>query len=168
MEIVVVRHAIAAEPSEWAGTGRPDSERPLTDKGRRLMRRNARGIAAAAPWLHAIASSPFVRAMETAEILAREFRKLEVTTVPALASGGSREEIVEWLKTRDDEERIALVGHEPDLGRLVGWLVGGRTIGAIEMKKGGACLLRFAGHPAPGHGKLHWFLPPSLLRRLAD
>jgi phosphohistidine phosphatase len=106
--------------------------------------------------------------METADILARAYRKLMVTTLPALASGGSREEILEWLKTRDDEERIALVGHEPDLGRLVGWLVGGRTIGAIEMKKGGACLLRFAGHPVQGHGELHWFLPPSLLRRLAD
>jgi phosphohistidine phosphatase len=167
VEILVVRHAIAVEPAEWAAPGRPDSERPLTEKGGRLMRRNSRGIAAAAPWLHAIASSPFTRALETAAILAREYRKLEVTPVPALASGGSPEAILEWLKTRDDEERVALVGHEPDLGRLVGWSVGGRTNGAIEMKKGGACLLRFTGFPAPGHGELHWFLPPSLLRRLA-
>jgi phosphohistidine phosphatase len=168
VEILVVRHAIAAEPVAWAATGRPDSERPLTEKGRRLMRRNARGIAAAAPWLHAIASSPFTRALETATILAREYRELEVTAVTSLASGGSREELLEWLESRDDEERIALVGHEPDLGLFVGWLIGGNTIGAIEMKKGGACLLRFAGHPAPGKGALHWFLPPSMLRQLGD
>lgn len=168
MELLIVRHAIAVEPADWAGSGKPDSERPLTDKGRRLMRSNARGIAVAAPWLHAIASSPYVRAMETAQILAREYRKLEVATLPALASGGSREELVEWLRTRDDEERLALVGHEPDLGCLVAWLVSGRAGGAIEMKKGGACLLRFAGHPVPGQGRLHWFAPPSLLRRLGD
>jgi phosphohistidine phosphatase len=167
MELLVVRHAIAVEPAEWAAGGKPDHERPLTGEGRRLMRRNARGIAAAAPWLHAIASSPYVRAIETAEILSREYRKLEVTTVPALASGGSREELLAWLEKRDDEERIALVGHEPDLGRLVAWLVSGRPDGAIEMKKGGACLARFVGHPSAGHGELHWFLPPSLLRRLA-
>ncbi len=167
MELLVVRHAIAAEQADWAAGGKPDSERPLTDKGRRLMRANARGIAAATPWLHAIASSPFTRAMETAAILAREYRRLEVTTVPALASGGSQGELLDWLKTRDDEERLALVGHEYDLGRLVAWLVGGKSIGALEMKKGGACLLRFPGHPVPGHGELHWFLPPSLLRRLA-
>jgi phosphohistidine phosphatase len=165
MEILIVRHAIAAEPADWEATGAPDSERPLTDRGRGLMRRNARGIAAAAPWLHAVASSPFTRAMETAQILAREYRKLDVTTVPALASGGSRDELLEWLKTRDHEERLALVGHEPDLGQLVGWLVAGRGV-AIEMKKGGACLLRFAGHPAAGRGELYWFLPPPLLRRL--
>jgi phosphohistidine phosphatase len=165
MQILVVRHAIAAEPADWAATDAPDSERPLTAKGRRLMRRNARGIAAVAPWLHAVASSPFARAMETARILARQYRKLDVTTVPALASGGSRDELLEWLRTRDDEERLALVGHEPDLGRLVGWLA--CRGGPIEMKKGGACLLRFAGHPAAGSGELYWFLPPPLLRRLA-
>lgn len=168
MEILIVRHAIAAEQADWASTGQPDSQRPLTDKGRRLMRKNARGIAVAAPWLQAIASSPFVRAIETAEILAREYRKLEVTTAAPLASGGSQQQLVDWLRTRDAEERLALVGHEPDLGRLAGSLIGGKALGAIEIKKGGACLLRFAGHPVPGHGELHWFLPPSLLRRLAD
>jgi phosphohistidine phosphatase len=168
MEILVVRHALATEQSDWAATGKPDNERPLTRKGRKLMRKNSRGIAVAVPWLSVIGTSPFTRARETAEILARQYRKIEITDVPALASGGAQAELFEWLKARDEEERVALVGHEPDLGRLVGCLVGGKSLEAIEMKKGGACLVRFAGHPVPGRGELHWFLPPSLLRRLAS
>lgn len=167
MELLVVRHAIAAEHSDWARTGHDDSDRPLTDKGRVRMRSNAAGIAAIVPHLDVIATSPFARAGETALILGRAFRRAPVVEVASLASGGSRGELLEWLANRGEEEVVAIVGHEPDLGTLVAALVAGQRARPLAMRKGGACLLRFDGPPAIGCGELRWFLPPRLLRRLA-
>jgi len=166
MQLLIVRHAIAADQLKWAATGRPDDQRPLTDKGRARMKRNAAGIVAALPQLDIIATSPFTRAAQTAALLGRAYGKVEVAEVPALGAGGSRDELLEWLSARDQEEQVAIVGHEPDLGWLVAWFLGGDGVPAVGMRKGGACLLEFVGHPSPGRGELKWFLPPSLLRML--
>lgn len=167
MQLLIVRHAIAADQLEWAATGCPDDQRPLTGKGRERMKRNAAGIVAALPDLDVIATSPFTRAAQTAALLARACRGVEVVEVPALASGGSRDQLLAWLATHDADASVAVVGHEPDLGWLVAWLLGGDAVPAVAMRKGGACLLDFVGHPSPGRAELRWFLPPSLLRRLA-
>jgi len=167
MQLLIVRHAIAADQLEWAATGCPDDQRPLTGKGRERMKRNAAGIVAALPDLDVIATSPFTRAAQTAALLARAYRGVEVVEVPALASGGSRDQLLAWLATQEVDASVAVVGHEPDLGWLVAWLLGGDGVPAVAMRKGGACLLDFVGHPCPGRAELTWFLPPSLLRRLA-
>ena len=44
MRLLFIRHAIAEDRDEWAKSGRPDAERPLTDRGRERMRRAARGL----------------------------------------------------------------------------------------------------------------------------
>jgi phosphohistidine phosphatase len=166
MQLLIVRHAIAADQLAWAATGSADDQRPLTDKGRARMKRNAAGIVVALPDLDVIGTSPFLRAAQTATLLARAYGGVEVTEVPALASGGSREGIVDWLSTHDVDARVAVVGHEPDLGWLLAWCLGGDGVPAVAMRKGGACLLGFVGHPAAGRAELKWFLPPSLLRKL--
>lgn len=130
------------------------------------MKRNAAGLARVVPKLDLVATSPLVRAAQTAELLARAYAGVEVTTVDALASGGSRKAVVSWLASRPRDERIAIVGHEPDLGELVAWLVTGRVAPALAMRKGGACLLEITGAPDRGTAGLKWFLPPSLLRKL--
>jgi phosphohistidine phosphatase len=66
----VIRHAPAADRAEFAKTGKDDSERPLTDDGKTKMRRAARGLRSLVPKLDLLASSPYVRAHETAEIVA--------------------------------------------------------------------------------------------------
>src|SRR4051794_21751604 len=121
LHLLIVRHAIAVEHADWKGG--PDSERPLTDKGRDLMKRNAAGLARAFPRLDLIATSPFVRAAQTAEIVKAAYGGVEIEQVSALASGGERSEVVAWLRNRARPSgepvpaaHIALVGHEPDLG----------------------------------------------------
>jgi phosphohistidine phosphatase len=59
MQLLIVRHAIAMEREEFAKTGRPDSDRPLTDTGRRRMRKNARGLQRISPHPDLIATSPW-------------------------------------------------------------------------------------------------------------
>lgn len=166
MQLLIVRHAIAEDALEWAARGLPDAERPLTAKGRSLMTLNAAGIAALMPTLDVVATSPFPRAVQTAEILAEEWKSIPVVVAAPLRSGGSREGVLEWLRTRS-ENQIAIVGHEPDLGRLVGWLLTGADSSSFALRTGGACRVDFDGEPSPGHGALRWFLPPSALRRLA-
>ncbi|HXC49437.1 MAG TPA: histidine phosphatase family protein [Candidatus Limnocylindrales bacterium] len=179
MDLLIVRHAIAVEHTDWKG--RPDGERPLTDKGRDLMKRNAAGLAVAFPNLDLIATSPLVRAAQTAAVLKGAYKNARVEEVPALTSGAEKGEIAAWLKKRQpvqqeseqaaaaahqSGQRIALVGHEPDLGQLISWLITGQTRTPFEMRKGGACLLRLTEPPGPGSAVLRWFLPPSLLRKL--
>jgi phosphohistidine phosphatase len=163
MDLLIVRHAIAGVRDEWAQTGRPDGERPLTPEGRKRMRENARGIHALVPRLDLLVTSPFTRAAQTAEILVEEYGDLTVVDLPALAHGGAPQEIQSWLAHRT-EGRIALVGHEPDLGTLVGWFVAGHSGPVLPLKKGGAALLEFGGAPEPGQATLRWLAPPKVLR----
>ena len=62
--------------------------------------------------------------------------------------------------------RVALVGHEPNLGELAGQLIGART--PLEFKKGGICRIDFDMLPPKGGGMLRWFLTPKMLRKLGD
>lgn len=167
MDLLVIRHAIAGDRAEWAKTGRPDHERPLTPEGRERMRENAAGLRRLVPELDLLATSPFVRAIETADVVAEAYDGIEIVEAPPLAHGHRPEDVGIWLAART-EDRIAVVGHEPDLGQLVGWCVFGSASAGIGLKKGGACLLRFDGPPERGVAELKWLLPPKVLRRVAS
>jgi phosphohistidine phosphatase len=166
MDLLVIRHAIAADREEWAKTGRPDGERPLTEEGRARMEESARALQRLVPKLDLLATSPLARAVQTADVVRAAYDDLDVVDAPPLAHGGALDEVRAWLAARP-ESRIAIVGHEPDLGQLVSWFLLGDPGAGIGLKKGGACLLRFAGPPDPGTAELKWFLPPKVLRRLA-
>ena len=62
------------------------------------------------------------------------------------------------------DEAVALVGHEPDLGKLAGVLLFGAPA-SLPLKKAGACVISFTDVAASGAGRLEWFLPPKALRR---
>jgi phosphohistidine phosphatase len=163
MRLVLVRHAIAEEREAFAPTGRPDDERPLTPEGVRKMRRAARGLHQAIGALDLLATSPLVRARQTAEILAERFAITPVE-VPQLAPSGALEELREWVLQRESASTVALVGHEPTLGQFAGLMLCGRAAPLVTFKKGGACLLE-TGRGAKVH--LRWALTPAQLRRLA-
>ncbi|MDH3366486.1 MAG: histidine phosphatase family protein, partial [Gemmatimonadota bacterium] len=69
MQLLVVRHAIAEDRDIFAAAGREDDERPLTEEGTRRMAAGAVGLVRVVPRLDAVASSPLVRAVQTAEII---------------------------------------------------------------------------------------------------
>jgi phosphohistidine phosphatase len=167
MDLLVIRHAIADDREEWAKTGRPDRERPITQEGRERMQDNARALQRLVPKLDLLATSPFTRAVQTAEVVSEAYGDLAIVDAPPLAHGGALDEVRAWLAARP-ESRIAIVGHEPDLGELVSWFLLGQPGAGFALKKGGACLLRFAGPPEPGAAELKWSLPPKILRRLAS
>jgi phosphohistidine phosphatase len=173
MNLLVIRHAIAEDKEEFAATGRTDDLRPLTEAGRGKMRRAAQGLRAVIGRISLLASSPLVRARETAEIVAPPLGVPRVEIVDALRPERDYDELVEWLRGRaqpnDDEDRtVAVVGHEPHLSGLVTWLMTGFDDSRLELKKGGACLLHFDDEPSKGTATLRWLLTPSQLRDLGD
>jgi phosphohistidine phosphatase len=171
MNLLVIRHAIAEDKDAFAATGRSDDLRPLTEDGRAKMRRNADGLRVVAPPVSTLASSPLVRARETAEIVAPALKVPRIEVVEGLRPDRPFDVLLDWLRQRaapnGDDRTVAVVGHEPHLGGLVTWLMTGSTEPRIELKKGAACLLSFDAAPAPGSATLRWALTPSQLRALA-
>jgi phosphohistidine phosphatase len=167
MNLLVIRHGVAGDREAWAAKGRPDSERPLTGEGGRKMRSAARGLREVVGTIDVIATSPLVRAAQTAEIVRRAFGGgALVQTVEELSPERRPDELLAWLRAQEPGSTVAVVGHEPHLGFLVGWLLTGRNDSFVELKKGGAVLLTFEDPPAGGNALLAWALPPRQLRRL--
>ena len=114
-----------------------------------------------------VLTSPLVRARETAKLLAAGLKpKPAMVEIEALAPGGRQQAIVEAIKTHAKRHRrLALVGHEPDLGELAARLLGAR--GGVEFKKGARVPDRGDGATPGGPGTLRWMLTPKALRALA-
>jgi phosphohistidine phosphatase len=167
MDVLLVRHGKAEEREEFARTGAEDALRPLTRAGVKEMRKVAKALRGLLPQIDVFASSPLLRAVQTAEILAQRYGG-KVQTLPQLAPGHVPVDVLSWLHSQGDNPCVALVGHEPDLGMLAAWLLAGDAHGFMPLKKGGACLLRFAGAIGDGRAELVWALPPGLLRELAE
>jgi phosphohistidine phosphatase len=166
VELLVVRHAIAEDREVFAATGREDALRPLTAEGTRKMKRTARGLRTIIPGIDVLVSSPFARAHETAEILRREYELDRIETARELEPATPLDEVVSWLG-RLDNGVVTIVGHEPQLGHLVTYLITGSNHSGVELKKGGACLIEFDAQPEVARGRLIWAIAPGILRDLA-
>lgn len=167
MKLLILRHAPAEAREIYATTGESEESRPLTDAGRKKMRKAARALNALLPYVDLAATSPLARAAESAQILADAYGELKIAEVKQLAPGHTPESVLAWLKAQKKADTIALVGHEPDLSRLVSWLLTGKKKPVLELKKGAACLLEFADGLGHGKATLLWALAPSHLRKLA-
>ncbi len=164
MDLVVVRHAVALRRTEFASTGQPDEARPLTEAGRCDMVKVARGIVAFAPRLDVLASSPLVRARETAAVVSAAYGEIGVVEIDALRPASPYEDMEEWLHLQALDAVVAVVGHEPHLSGLVSWLLAELDVPVVSLKKGSACLVRFPDEAVAGEGVLRWLLEPSQLR----
>jgi len=162
LELYLIRHGIAAERGkEWPD----DSKRPLTPDGISRLRKTARGLNAISVGFDQIVTSPLVRTRQTADIFAEELKsKPPVVTADALAPAGTPASVIQEIARHVRKPRVALVGHEPNLGELAAQLIGSRT--PLEFKKGGICRIDFDVLPPKGAGALRWFLTPKILRAL--
>lgn len=164
LELLLVRHGRAEEREVFARTGRADTERPLTDEGRERMAAGARGLRRVYPELEQVVTSPLVRAQQTAAFLAHVYG-INPLEDARLAPGMVAEELLVWLRTLG-ARRIALVGHEPDLGLFAAWLLAGPGHEFAPLKKGAATLIRLEHAAGMGEGRLQWALTPKQLRWL--
>jgi phosphohistidine phosphatase len=164
LELYLIRHGIAAD----RGDEYPDdSKRPLTTQGISRLRKETKALTELGVEFDQIITSPLVRTRQTADIFAESMKsKPPVSTSDALAPAGTPAAVIQDLaKLTKKGSRIALVGHEPNLGELAARLIGARA--ALDFKKGAICRIDFEVLPPKGTGHLQWFVPPRLLRKLA-
>jgi len=158
MDLWLLRHAMAEERSS---SGR-DEDRELTADGVKRARAVARGLAAMDPGIGLILTSPYTRARQTAAPAA-EALGLERKVRPSrtLEPDRAPEEVLTELEGQE-AEGILLVGHQPHLGILLGYLVaGGRT--EIPMKKAAIARVTIEGR---GRASLRALLPARVLEEL--
>jgi phosphohistidine phosphatase len=166
MELLVIRHGEAMDKEEFAKTGKSDDLRPLTSAGMEEMKEIARAIRELVKKIDLLATSPLVRAVQTAEIIGAAYDIPVNETITALSPDSEPEEFEKWCADLEDVKRIAVVGHEPHLTGLVSWLLTGEDDAIIELKKGGVCLLEFDSGIKSGSGILNWLMAPRQLTRI--
>jgi len=161
-ELYLVRHAIAAERgSEWPD----DTKRPLTERGVNRFKEVVKGLRRLDITLDEIFTSPLVRAKQTAELLAAGLEgKAPVKVLDALAPGHTSASVMTQLARVAKRRRVALVGHEPDLGELAAHLIGAGR--ALAFKKGGICRIDLGSLTSKNAASLVLFLPPNVTRQV--
>lgn len=158
IRVYLVRHGIAEDPAP----GQPDESRPLTAKGRKRFRRTARAFAGLDEEADHLFTSPLVRAVQTAEILARPIRQDEVGILEELGSGAPVPALLAVLAKRiRDGEGVALVGHDPQMSRLVVALarLAQPDAGQVEFDKGAIVRIDVDAFP-PKRSEPRWHLRP--------
>jgi phosphohistidine phosphatase len=152
-QLWLLRHG-EAEPHD----ARPDADRQLTDRGRDQARAAGAALAALKVEVHLAFTSPKVRARDTA-LLACEPLGIEPVEHEALAHGFDGDEALALMAAAGADQRVLVVGHEPDFSQVVYDITGGR----VDMKKGGIAAVRLDGT----RGELVALLRPRELDRIA-
>jgi phosphohistidine phosphatase len=158
MDIYIFRHGIAEDAHE----GQPDSERALTLEGRKKLRNVLRAAGAAGVRPSLILTSPYRRAVQTAQLAAEVLEyKGELVRTRALEPMSSPGSAWDEIRTHKDEPRILLAGHEPLFSALTAFLLGCPTL-HIDFKKGGLACVEVDRAGAAPNGVLKWYLVPKL------
>jgi phosphohistidine phosphatase len=164
MEVLLIRHAVAV-PHDAAPS---DADRALTHEGSKRFRQVVRGLERLGLGLDHVFHSPWLRAVQTAEllepVLAGELgRVLQTTTLLTETPG---EALLGLAQGLPGDARVGFVGHEPWMSELLALLCTGATAhaGRMPFKKGGVAWL--SGDARPGGMTLQAMLPPRVLRRI--
>ncbi len=158
MNLCLIRHADAVPLGEGSAS---DEVRPLSDKGWHQCELLARALQAFGLHPAALVTSPLLRSKQTAEGILRHWPDPhpEVLDCPELAPEGRRRKLIRYLGVMDGET-VALVGHQPDLGSLVAWLIGNRRA-QVDLAKAGAAFVTCDVSPGKGAGRLRWLVTPA-------
>lgn len=163
MELYIVRHGIAIDREDPKSP--PEAERYLTEEGMERTKQVAKGIAAlgiAADWM---VSSPFIRAMQTAEIFAAalDYPKPKIGTSETLLPGAEPAAFFRELARQKQASIVFCFGHAPHVDELVAAAVGMKHP-ITEMKKAGVALVELK-RLSPPSGQLVWLVTPKLIRK---
>ncbi len=161
MNLCLLRHGIAVE------RGSPgyaqDADRPLSPEGERKLRVIAEAMQALELSFDLVLSSPYLRAHQTAEVVAKtlDLRK-KLRFSDSLVPDGSTRRLVEFLnRLQPAPESVLLVGHEPYLSGLISLLVAGKRSCSVTLKKGGLCRLTTESLKHGRCAALEWLLTPG-------
>jgi phosphohistidine phosphatase len=163
MEIYVVRHGIAIDREDPKCP--PDPERYLTEQGIEKTSRVAAAVAALNAAPDSLLSSPYVRAMQTAEIFAKalDYPKQKIRRTDLLLPGAEPTLFFRELAKDKHTSTLFVFGHAPQLDDLIATALGLKHH-ITSLKKAGVALIELK-RVSPPSGQLIWLAAPKLLRR---
>ena len=157
MNLYLIRHGDA----EKIALSKSDFDRELTSKGRELTKKSAEAWKKIIKSFDVIASSPLIRAVQTAEIVADVFDySKKIITDKRITAGSGPEDLVDFIRTIN-VENIAVVGHEPDMSNYVSALTSSSGM-YLEFKKGAIARINFEGRVRLASGTLEFLIPPKV------
>jgi phosphohistidine phosphatase len=167
MNLFFLRHGVAVERDPQSFPD--DSRRPLTLKGEDRVRLVCDALQALELSFDVILSSPFLRARQTAEIIAGSLGLRRVLEFhPDLTPTGNPQTLLRFVnRISPKPENLLLVGHEPYLSELLSVLISGQTDALIDLKKNGLAKIEVTQRLKLGRcATLNWLLTPRQLALL--
>jgi len=163
MELYIVRHGIAVDREDPKCPA--DPERFLTNEGIEKTRQVAKGVVEIAAVPDLILSSPYMRAVQTAEIFAAalEYPKQEIRKSDLLLPGAEPLQLFRELAKDKELSTVFVFGHAPHLDDLLATAIGTKHH-VSSLKKAGAALVELK-RLVPPSGELIWLATPKLLRK---
>lgn len=163
MQLYIVRHGIAIDREDPKCP--PDPERYLTEEGVEKTKEVAKGVVALGATADLLLSSPYVRAMQTAEIFAGalEYAKQKIRRTDLLLPGGEPSMLFRELAKDKQSSSIFLFGHAPQLDDMIATALGAKHH-LTSLKKAGVALLELK-RVSPPSAQIVWLAPPKLLRK---
>ncbi len=158
MRLYLFRHGIA-EASARSGR---DADRALTEEGREKVRNVVRRARAGGVWPTVILSSPFVRALETAQIAAKVLgHDEEITTSEAFVPDASAEAAWAELRTHKSQPEVLVASHQPLCGELTAFLLDSPAL-SVDFRKAALVCIDFESMGPRPKGVLQWMLTSKL------
>lgn len=161
MIVYFFRHASAGQYKLGL---KQDEKRPIDKLGERQSRDMGRALAALKVELDAVISSPLTRALQTAELAAKEFsHKDKIVVNEAMRPEASYDQFQDLLTQYSKSREIMVVGHNPSITEFLVHLLTGHDHSTwIEYKKGAIAKVEIE----EGNAVLHWMLTPKMARAL--
>lgn len=168
MYLYILRHAEAHDLG-YSGIEK-DFDRPLTDYGERQARKAGKALRKLDVKLEGILSSPLVRALQTAQSLAEKMEyEGKVLSLDALRPGMDRDSLRKELSKFEVGSHVLIVGHQPDLGEYIQYLISGTKGKGLALDKAGIACLKINGPLAePEKVSLIWLLNYLLVEMIAE
>jgi phosphohistidine phosphatase len=165
MKLVLFRHGLAMDRSQFQVQKKDDALRPLVTKGREKTLSMAKRLKNWERDFDLIVSSPYLRALQTARILAQTLKISNLFECAELTPSAPPLAFAQWLRIHAEESlSVLVVGHEPHLSGFASWCLAGQQQSFMELKKSGMVCLEVESfsHLAPGVGQLQWLVSPKL------
>jgi len=168
MELYFLRHGLAGQYGD--PKYKDDSLRPLTPEGIKKLEYAALGMIALDLKFDIILSSPYVRARQTAEIVARAYnvKNNKIILTKKLLPPASLKELMGKIKPLFQQSNsILFVGHEPHLSQLISEILNSKKPLNIDFKKGSLCKVNFEFSPLEETATLAWLITQTQLGLMA-
>jgi phosphohistidine phosphatase len=167
MNLFLLRHGLAVDRS--APGYKKDADRPLTPKGKQRLWRVTDAMEEMDLEFDLILASPYLRAAQTAEIVAEAFElRKKLALSDHLTPSGNPKLLLEHINQLEPAPKnVLLVGHEPYLGQLIGLLVAGNTNAQLDLKKGALAKLETETLRCGRCATLAWLLTPKQMALMA-